>query len=165
MLNGEWFYREERELGRWIGMSVRWPMTWTRIARLKMDTCGQILGSNMQVELTGFADFSLGRWMNSQLRCFSCPFSPLSFLFHFPLFLYLFVHSSIILFFFFYNHSLSTSSPLSSASISILGTKLGMANLCPPNPDLFCSIHFEIRSYWIAQIGFQLSLSPRPAWN
>lgn len=38
-------------------------MTWTRIARLKIDTCGQILGSNMQVELTGFADF-FSRKMN-----------------------------------------------------------------------------------------------------
>lgn len=164
MLNGEWFYREEHELGRWMGMSVRWPMTWTRIARLKMDTCGQILGSNMQVELTGFADFSLGRWMNSQLRCFFMPlFSPLlSFSFSFvPLFVRSFLYYSLH----FYNHPLSISSPLSSASISILGTKLGMANLCPTNPDLFCSIHFEIRSYWIAQIGFQLSLSPRPAWN
>lgn len=137
MLNGEWFYREEHELGRWMGMRMRWPMTWARIARLKMDICGQILGSNMQVELTGFADFSLGRWMNSQLRCFSCPLSPLFYFF------FIFLRSFICLFIpslfssFFYNHSLYIFSTPSFASISILGTKLCMANLCPTNPDLF----------------------------
>lgn len=84
MLNGEWFSRQEHELGRQMGMNNRWPMTWTRVARLEIDTCGQILGSNMQVELTGFADFSLGTWVSSQLRCFSCLlFSPLLFFFIF----------------------------------------------------------------------------------